>query len=206
MTSKPTIEAEFGPKFPRRGNAFSRGLGTLLLRLTGWRVVGSPPNTSKMIVAAIPHTSNWDGVLVLTVMLAAGLDVRWVGKHTLFKGMFGRFLVWAGGISVDRSKARDFVGSVVDTFNERESLAMIIAPEGTRKPTKQWKTGFYRIAHDAKVPIVVGYIDYKKKTVGFGPGLNASGDFNDYLEQMRVFLADVTPCNPENFVLPENRS
>lgn len=205
MSRKPVIEAEFGPQFPRRGNAFSRGLGMLLLRLSGWRVVGSPPDTPKMVVAAIPHTSNWDGVIVLTVMLAAGLDVRWVGKHTLFKGLFGRILRWAGGVSVNRSQARDFVGGVAQTFDQHDSLALIIAPEGTRKPTTRWKTGFYRIAQEADVPIVIGYMDYQKKTVGFGPGLKASGDFNDYLEQMRIFLADVTPCNPENFLLPENR-
>lgn len=204
MNLRPVVEAEFGPQIPRRGNAFSRGLGSLILRLLGWRVVGNPPNQAKMVVVAIPHTSNWDGVIVILTLLATGLDLRWVGKHTLFKGMFGRVLRWAGGVSVNRSKARDFVGSVVDSFEQHDKLALIIAPEGTRKPTRRWKTGFYRIAREANVPIVIGYMDYKKKTLGFGPGLSARGDFNNYLEQMREFLADVSPKRPQNFLMPDD--
>lgn len=203
MALKPVIEAEFGPLFPRRGNAFSRALGRGLMRLFGWRIVGSPPNVPKMIVIAAPHTSNWDGFFLLIAMLAAGLDLRWVGKHTLFKGVLGRLLVWAGGVSVNRAKAKDFVESVVETFAQRDSLALVIAPEGTRKPTQRWKSGFHRIAKEAQVPIVVGYMDYKKKCAGFGPGLAASEDFEDYLRQISAFMADITPRHPHHFILPD---
>ncbi len=204
MARAPLIEAEFGPLFPRRGNAFSRGLGRLLLRLLGWRIVGSPPNASKMIVVAVPHTSNWDGVILLIAMLAAGLDLRWVGKHTLFRGPLGRVLLWAGGVSVNRAQARNFVDSVVDTFAQSERLALVIAPEGTRKPTARWKTGFHRIAQQAGVPIVAGYMDYATKTVGFGPGLEANDDFEQYIGQLQDFLADCRPRQPHNFLWPEN--
>ena len=197
------IEAEFGPHFPRRGNAFSRAVGRLMLRLLGWRIVGSPPDTPKLVIAAVPHTSNWDGVILLIAMLAAGLDLRWVGKHTLFKGPLGRVLLWAGGVSVNRAQARDFVDSVAQTFAQRDQLALVIAPEGTRKPTARWKTGFHRIAQQAGVPIVAGYMDYGSKTVGFGPGLEASGQFTEYVEQLKPFLANTRPRHPHNFLWPE---
>ncbi len=203
MAIRPVIEAEFGPLFPRRGNAFSRGLGKFILRLMGWRVVGSPPNAAKIMVVAAPHTSNWDGVILFIAMLAAGLDLRWVGKHTLFKGPWGGLLRWAGGVSVNRAQARDFVSSVVETYRQRDSLALVIAPEGTRKRTARWKTGFHRIALEADVPIVSGYMDYRRKTVGFGPGLQASEDFAQYIEQLREFLADCTPRHPQKFILPD---
>lgn len=203
MPAKPLIEAEFGPLFPRRGNAISRAIGRVLLRLMGWRIVGSPPNTPKMMIVAAPHTSNWDGFLLLLAMLAAGLDLRWVGKHTLFKGPWGGLLRWAGGVSVNRAKAKDFVGSVVQTYAERDSLALVIAPEGTRKRTARWKSGFHRIAVEAKVPIVCGYMDYRKKEAGFGPGLTPSENFSDYIVQLRAFLEDCTPRHPHKFVLPD---
>ncbi len=202
MAGKPVIEAEFGPRFPRRGNAFSRAIGRSLMRLLGWRIVGSPPNEPKLMVVAIPHTSNWDGIILLLAMLAAGLDLRWVGKHTLFRGFTGRVLRWAGGVSVNRAKAQDFVSSVARTYRDNDSLALIIAPEGTRKPTARWKTGFHRIAQQAGVPIVIGYMDYARKTVGFGPGMPASDDFDDYMAQMAHFIRDVRPRHPQNFILP----
>lgn len=203
MTGRSVIQAEFGPKFPRRGNAFSRALGCTLMRLMGWRIVGSPPNEPKMMVVAIPHTSNWDGVILLIAMLAAGLDLRWVAKHTLFRGLTGKILRWAGGVSVNRAMAKDFVSSVAQTYRDSDSLALVIAPEGTRKPTARWKTGFHRIAQKAQVPIVIGYMDYATKSVGFGPGMDASDDFDSYVEQMAHFLRDVKPRHPKNFVLPE---
>ncbi len=203
MAGKPVIEAQFGPNFPRRGNAFSRAIGRTLMRLLGWRVVGSPPNESKLMVVAIPHTSNWDGIILLLAMLAAGLDLRWVGKHTLFRGVTGKILRWAGGVSVNRAKAQDFVGSVAQAYRENDSLALIIAPEGTRKPSARWKTGFHRIAQEAQVPIVIGYMDYGSKTVGFGPGMDATNDFDDYVTQMAHFVRDVRPRHPRNFVLPQ---
>lgn len=202
MAAQPLIEAEFGPHFPRRGNAFSRLIGRLLLRLVGFRIVGSPPDVPKLIVVAAPHTSNWDGILLLIAMLAANLDLRWVGKHTLFKGMTGGLLRWAGGVPVHRGRSGGFIDEVVQRFAEHEHLALVIAPEGTRGATADWKSGFHRIARDAGVPIVAGYIDYARKTIGFGPGLSASGDFADYLAQLRDFLADVTPRHPQRFTLP----
>jgi 1-acyl-sn-glycerol-3-phosphate acyltransferase len=204
MALKPVVEAEFGPLFPRRGNACSRALGRGLLRLFGWRMVGSPPNVPKLMIIAAPHTSNWDGFFLLVAMMAAGLDLRWVGKHTLFKGVLGKFLLWAGGVSVNRSSARDFIGSVVATYAERDSLALVMAPEGTRKPTERWKTGFYRIAKEANVPIVVGYMNYGNKTAGFGPGLSASQDVEDYFDQLRNFVQDITPRHPHRFILPKS--
>ena len=119
-----------------------------------------------------------DGLIFLIAVFAMGLDLHWVGKHTLFKGPWGPFLRWTGGIGIDRRQAGGLVQQVADQFKARDGLVIVVAPEGTRSRTEQWKSGFYRMAELAQVPISLGFMDYKLKRVGFGPSLMPSGDFD----------------------------
>lgn len=198
----PETETVLGPHVPRRGNAFSRALGRLLLRLMGWRVVGTPPDAPRFIVSAAPHTSNMDGLIFLMATFAMGLDLHWIGKHTLFDGAWGPVLRWMGGIGIDRRQPGGMVQQVVDQFRVRAALVLVIAPEGTRSATQQWKSGFYRMAEQAQVPIALGFMDYALKRVGFGPTLVPSGDFDADLQRMAGFYGRVTPRKPERFSLP----
>ncbi|MEQ1439819.1 lysophospholipid acyltransferase family protein [Fontimonas sp. SYSU GA230001] len=198
----PESDTVLGPRVPRRGNAFSRALGRLLLRAIGWRVVGDPPDAPRFIVAAAPHTSNMDGLIFLIAVFAMGLDLHWIGKHTLFRGPWGPLLRWMGGIGIDRRRSGGLVQQVVDQFAARPQLVLVIAPEGTRSRTQQWKSGFYRMAEQAQVSIALGFMDYRLKRVGFGPALTATGDFGGDLQRMVAFYGRVTPRKPERFSAP----
>lgn len=199
----PQHPPQFGSEVPRRGNAFSRGFARFLLWVMRWKIVGNPPNRRHFIVTAAPHTSNMDGLIFLIASVAMGLELHWIGKHTLFKGLGGRFLRWMGGISVERHAARDFVGQVAEEFRTREQLVIVIAPEGTRGRVTRWKSGYYRMAQQAQVPIALGFMDYPSRRVGFGPALEVSDDYEADMAQMMDFYRHVTGKFPERFVLHE---
>jgi 1-acyl-sn-glycerol-3-phosphate acyltransferase len=55
------------------------------------------------------------------------------------------------------------VSSIVDIFNEREEFRLTLAPEGTRKKVDKWRTGFYHIAKQANVPIIMFTLDFENK-------------------------------------------
>lgn len=144
-------------------------IGRIVYRLLGWKCVGETPTAAKYVILAAPHTSNWDGFLLLLAAAMLKLDFSFFGKNTLFKGPVGWFLRHMGGIPLDRSRNQSFVSQAVSWFDRHDRFALGVAPEGTRFLTSGWKTGFYYIALQARVPIVLGYIDYAKKEGGILP-------------------------------------
>jgi 1-acyl-sn-glycerol-3-phosphate acyltransferase len=154
---------------PRRGGPFARFVGRSVLRLLGWRISGEIPNCAKFVIIAAPHRSNWDFVVGIAAKFAIGIEARWLGKHTLFRGPAGWLFRRWGGIPVDRGSAQDTVASVVRQFAERDAMIVGLAPEGTRKPGRAWKTGFWHIAHAAGVPILPVVFDWRTHTVHLLP-------------------------------------
>jgi 1-acyl-sn-glycerol-3-phosphate acyltransferase len=181
---------EPGPAVPRRGNAFSQWLGRWWLGVLGWKLEGEFPDVHKAVMVAAPHTSNWDGAITLGVVLAMRLNIHWMGKDSMFRWPFGGLLRWMGGIPVDRRTGRGLVQTTIDKLNENPHYIVLISPEGTRSATREWKTGFYKIAHGAKVPIVLAYIDFARKVVGFGPLVQSSGDMEREMQNIRAFYND----------------
>ena len=173
--------------FPQRGNAFSRALGRGFLRLLGWRLTDPFPQVPKAVVIGGPHTSNWDGIVTLAAMMQMGLDAHVMMKDSAFKGPMGGLLRWMGALPIDRSKAGGVVEQTVGQFQSRDRLVMVVAPEGTRGGAAQWKTGFYRIAEQAGVPIVLATADYAKKEIAFPKVMDTTGDLEADLEEL-LFL------------------
>src|SRR5262245_31202175 len=136
----------------------SQRLGLMIAAAIGWRVQIQPPPPRCVIIGA-PHTSGWDLPLTLLMVLSGNLKLRWVGKHTLFRGPLGWLLRALGGTPVDRHARLGFVDQMVAAFQANEALMIAILPEGTRHRASYWKTGFYYIAQQAGVPIVMGYAD-----------------------------------------------
>lgn len=167
-----------------------RLLARLLLALSGWRVAGAVPTQSRFVLIGAPHTSNWDFVLMLLAVLVSRLEVRWMGKNSLFPAPLGGLMRWLGGIPIDRSKASGVVAQMVERFDGAGQLIVLIPPEGTRSQVERWKTGFYHIAAGANVPIVLGYIDASRKELGFGPAFQPTGDIERDLPQIQQFYAD----------------
>ncbi|WP_201327366.1 1-acyl-sn-glycerol-3-phosphate acyltransferase [Thermotomaculum hydrothermale] len=118
-----------------------------------------------MLVA--PHTSNWDFVHLMFFSFLVEVKVSWFGKHTIFKWPFGRLFRYLGGVPVDRSKHHSFVEKMIKEFEKRDKFILALSPEGTRKPVKNWKSGFYFIAKTLNLPVVLLGLDYKEKTINF---------------------------------------
>jgi 1-acyl-sn-glycerol-3-phosphate acyltransferase len=148
---------------PRRGYGVFAALGRGWLRLAGWRVEGEFPNVARCVIVAAPHSSNWDFVHGIAVVFAAGLRVSFIAKHTLFRGPLGRFMRWAGGLPVDRSRPHGLVEGIVAAFGRPEPLWFGITPEGTRTQVARFKTGFYRVAIAAEVPLLPVVFNYRRR-------------------------------------------
>ena len=160
-------EVIIGSRVPRRGNAFTRWLGRYLLRKMGWSVHGQLPDEPKVMVVCAPHTSNMDGLLVAAVVMALQVRIKVMAKDSLFRPPLSGFMKWVGGLPIDRNAAGGIVQASIDKFAEYDQLWVGVAPEGTRHASEQWKTGFYRIAAGAGVPVTMAVMDYAKKEIRF---------------------------------------
>ena len=181
-----------------------RWLSKTGLSLFGWAPIGKAPELKKYMVIGAPHTSNWDFIIGLAIIFAAGWKLHWVGKHTLFAPPFGWLMRWLGGFPVDRRQSHNTVDGYIKLFEESEQLALVIAPEGTRKANAKWKTGFYHIANGAQVPIVLGYLNFEERRAGMGDLLQPSGDIAKDFQIIRQFYSDKVGKRPQCFSLPEN--
>lgn len=188
-----------GPAVPRRFGTVARTLGRLTLGTAGWRFVGDAPHHARMVLVVAPHTSNWDFPLGVAAMLALGLRVRWLGKHTLFRGPFGSILRWLGGIPVRRGERLGAVDDAVDAFRTHDALVLALAPEGTRKRVDTWKTGYYSIAERAGVPIVPVWFDWSRREIGFGTPVAATGGADSLTAALRALYRKEMARRPENF-------
>lgn len=168
-----------------------------IFKLIGWRVDVTLPSVKKFVLIGAHHTSNWDFPLTILVFWTLKLKIHWVGKVQLFRGPLRYLFTALGGIPVDRSAANGFIEQIAERFNHSEEMILAIAPEGTRKKTDYWKTGFYYIALKANVPICLGYIDYANRTIGFAQMLVPSGDIEKDFEQIKLFYQDKTGKYPE---------
>jgi 1-acyl-sn-glycerol-3-phosphate acyltransferase len=182
-------------------------IARVILRLFGWRTEVTLPETKKYVLIGAHHTSNWDFIIILLLMGAERLPIRWLGKDALFRGPMGLLMRALGGISVNRRERTNLVNQIASFFDGRDELIIGIAPEGTRSKVPYWKSGFYYIALEANVPVVMGYIDYAQKVCGLGPSFMPSGDIQGDFVQIREFYSGITGKFPLQqgfigFVLP----
>ncbi len=195
-----------GVRVPRRGNAFSRCLGRMILRVLGWRLEGTVPDLPKMVLIGAPHTSNMDGVIAIATLSALGLRSGTMIKDSAFKGVMGPLLRWLGAIPVNRNSPKGVVEQSVDAFTSNEQLLLLIAPEGTRSRAKEWKRGFYHIANSAQVPIQPAACDYRRKVITFGAPLLPSGDYPTDLNRLLDFYRQHGVArHPEQLSMPLRR-
>lgn len=179
-----------------------RFLSLLILKILGWKVEGDfPTDIEKCVVIVAPHTSTWDFVIGRLGYWRLGISVKFLIKKEMFYWPLGWFLKKMGGVPVDRQARSNLVLKSVEEFKNRESFILTITPEGTRSYNPNWKQGFYRIALMAKVPIVLTYLDYAKKTGGVGPIIVPSGDYEKDFKLIEDFYKDKTAKFPEKFNL-----
>ncbi len=183
-------------------NTVLRTLSVAILKLNGWTVEGTlPPEARKSVFIAAPHTSNWDLPYTLMVAFALRLNIYWMGKASIFRFPFGPLMRWLGGIAVVREKSSNLVAASAQAIMDADGpLQLVVPPEGTRGKTRHWKTGFYFIAQQARVPIVLAYMDYERKVSGLGPIFQPTGDVEADLAVIKAFYAPIKGRNAEQFV------
>jgi 1-acyl-sn-glycerol-3-phosphate acyltransferase len=171
-------------------------LARRVLGLLGWRLLFDGLPARQGVIVVYPHTSNWDFPVVLLAKWAVGLQAAFWGKDTLFRWpLFGRWLRWLGGHPVVRDKPQGAVGQMIDSMREArergEFMWLALAPEGTRSRAAGWRSGFYRVAAEAGVPVALVVLDYATKRVGFDSFWRLSGDMPaDFV----TFAARLAPC------------
>ena len=177
------------PSAPRaRRHAFVRWIGRSILRLGGWRMEGAFPDLPKVVLIGAPHSSNWDGVWGFAAKMAMGLDIKILGKDSLFRvPLLGAALRHLGVIPVDRSAAQGVVEQAAAMIVQAEKFWFGLAPEGTRKPVDRWKPGFWRIARAADVPVLPAYFHYPEKIIGIGEPFRLSDDMNADITRIRTW-------------------
>ncbi|MEP2103403.1 MAG: lysophospholipid acyltransferase family protein [Parasphingorhabdus sp.] len=173
-----------------------RRFSVFVYNINGWKAVQENPVPRKCVIIAAPHTSNWDFIYFFGLTNSLKFKSYWIGKDTLFKWPFGDMMRRMGGIPVDRSKSQNMVDAMVEEFNKRDDFILTIPPEGTRGNVRQWRTGFYYIALKAKVPLIIGMMDYAKKTGGLGPEIQLTGDYEADMAKVSGFYHSVTPKYP----------
>ncbi len=171
------------------------------MAILGWKVTGQLPPDKKFVFIGAPHTSNWDFPIGLALTFIFRLKTRWMGKDTLFKGVKGIFMRSLGGIAVDRSNPHGVVGQMANELKQADRLAIMLAPSGTRKKMPNWRSGFYRIAQQANVPIVCGYLDFQRKEANVGLSFMPTGNIKQDMDKVREYYKDIHAKFPEKVTL-----
>jgi 1-acyl-sn-glycerol-3-phosphate acyltransferase len=181
-----------------RGSRVARAL----LRLAGWRLQFDGLPAAQGVLVVYPHTSNWDFVVGLLAKWALGLQVTFWAKDSLFRvPVFGRWVRWLGGLPVVRHRRDGAVGQMIDAMRDaREQgrfLWLALSPEGTRGRTEGWRSGFYRVAHVAGVPVGLVVLDYARRRIGVDSFWRVSGDLASDIAVFAQRLAVVRGARPQ---------
>lgn len=189
------------PAVPPRGNPFMRKLATVLMRISGWRFSGVPfPDERKMVIIVAPHTSNWDFPTGILAMYALGFRATFLGKDTLFRFPMGILMRWLGGVPVDRSSKQDVVTQTAELVAKMDRVVIALAPEGTRKATPRWRSGFWWIAHKAQVPIVPVGFDFRTREVVIYPAMRTTGDSDKDIAALRALYVPEMAYDPRKYI------
>lgn len=166
----------------------------------GWKTSGVVPPLDKYVAIVAPHTSALDAVYGLFAKYIFGIDFCFLGKQEAFRFPVGILLRAFGGIPVDRAANHNLVQQVVEMFNSRSHFVLALSPEGTRQRVEKWRTGFYYIAWQAQVPVVLCYLNYETKTTGIGPVFYPTGNMEKDMEEIKKFYRPVKGRHPQNGV------
>jgi 1-acyl-sn-glycerol-3-phosphate acyltransferase len=184
---------------PRRGWSGLQALGRMMLRLTGWRIVGEVPHEAKFVAIVAPHSSNWDFPVGVMAMFALDLDVHWFGKDTLFRWPVSVLLRRLGGRPVRRETSEGVVAEIAAAVRASDQFILALAPEGTRKRVAAWRTGFYHIAEQAQIPIVPIWLDWSRREFGIGSPMRTAGDLAAEVAGLQTLYRPEMALRPASF-------
>jgi len=161
-------------------------------KILGWKIKGNfDKSIKKSVVIVAPHTSNFDFIVCSFTRRILRTQINFVGKKVLFSWPIGWYFRWMGGEPLERNKSQNKVEATVNVFKNLKEFRLAIAPEGTRKKVKSWKTGYYYISILAKVPIIPVSLDYPTKTISIGAPFYPTGDINKDEPEIKKFFKGV---------------
>lgn len=182
-------------------------LSRFIFWVAGWSFNDQwPKEVKKAVVIAVPHTSNWDLLYARAAFYLMEIPVKFTIKQEVMVGPLGWMIKGLGGIGIDRNKIpggrkQTYTEAMITMLKESNDLVVMVTPEGTRSAVSKWKTGFYHIALGAEVPILVGYLDYKKKEAGIGPFIYPNGNMDEQIEELKNFAKTITPKYPDKGIV-----
>jgi 1-acyl-sn-glycerol-3-phosphate acyltransferase len=188
---------QLGDAVSKRGNAITRGIAVIAMRLTGWRIEGEFPNVPQFVVIVAPHTSNWDFFIGVMVMFAIGFRGTFLSKDSLFRWPTGGVMRWLGGVPVDRFSPNNVVQQTIDYFHARPRMLLALSPEGTRKKLAAWRTGFWYVAKGAGVPIVPVAFDYPARRIRIFAPVTPGDDIDADIARLRAYFDARMARHPE---------
>ena len=176
---------------------------SFIFKRIGWKAQLGVQIPSKCMFAVAPHTSNWDLIMGELMYQAFGGEgkVNFLIKKEWFKFPFNYIMNPLGGVPVDRGHSVSLVNQLVDEFNKRPNMRLAITPEGTRKANARWKKGFYHIAKNANVPILLVYIDYDKKVAGIDEIFYPTDDEEADIQYIKQYFTQFKGKYPERFAI-----
>ncbi len=175
-------------------------IAQFLLRISGWRCISPPAVVTQSVICVAPHTSNWDFIIGSLYARCIGQKASFMMKKEWFFFPLGAFFRQLGGVAIDRVKKASVVENIVSCFTKGKRFTIAITPEGTRKAVASWKTGFYRIATQAGVPIQLARIDFQKKVVGIFEIFYPTGNEEEDLKYIRSRYKKEQAKYPEQFI------
>ncbi len=176
----------------------------ILCQLLGWEISGKIPDSiKKAVIIVAPHTSLWDFVYGRLAFWVLGIDVRFLINDKYFFWPLGGLLKALGGQPVIQTRPTKLLLEIFNHFKNSDSYFLVITPEGTRQKVSKWKKGFYQIAIENKVPIVMAFIDYQRKKGGVGPLLYPTGNYDKDIQQIENFYRQFHAKHPERYNLSE---
>lgn len=182
-----------------------RLLARVFWAFSRWTLDSEPAPDRPTVLIGAPHTSNWDFVFMLAITWRLDMHIRWLGKESLFRGWKGPIMKRLGGIPVDRAAPTGLVDEVLERIRSGEIFGLVVTPDGTRSGHTHWKSGFYRIAREAQLPVTLGYVDRTTMTTGLGPTIELTGDVPADMDRIRAFYADKSGHTPKHRVEPRLR-
>ncbi len=176
-------------------------IAKLVFTLAGWKFKMSldVSEVKRSVMIAAPHTSNWDLIFALGGFWLMDVDVKYFIKQKYTKGLFGFFFKYTGAIGVNQNQNMNLTEYAIKLFEETGDLVLLVPAEGTRKRVEKWRTGFYRIATLAKVPITLGYLDYHQKIAGVKGVINPSGNFEKDMAQIESVYKNIHAKFPDRY-------
>lgn len=174
-------------------------LSRIVLWLLGWEYSFPLDRPRKCVIISAPHTSNWDFLIGRCYSYIGGVKAKYLMKSSLFFPVLGTILKWNGAIPVDRSYKKNVVDQIVEKFNNSDDFILGIAPEGTRSRVDKWKTGFYYIAYEAKVPIFLLGMDFKNKRIDIIDSIFPTGDIDKDMLFIQDKFKNIQGKIPENY-------